>query len=214
MDTRYDEALERARAGMPIDEVFPELKESEDEKIRKELLEEIEFIIPHDDETDSEGLILPSYHARIDRYKSYLERQKEQQPAGWSMEDKDYYDAIIGKLEVTQDDAMLTDNQMDFLKSLPERFNLQPKQEWSEEDEKNLELVTDCIYEFYPDPVMKYKLKDWLKSLRPHPHWKPSEKQVRALEQWLRDNQYKGDSRYIYPIFSSLYNDLKKLLNL
>lgn len=53
-------------------------KESEDEKIRKELLEEIEFIIPHDDETDSEGLILPSYHARIDRYKSYLEKQKEQ----------------------------------------------------------------------------------------------------------------------------------------
>ena len=52
-------------------------KESEDEKIRKQLLEEIEFIIPHDDETDSEGLILPSYHARIDRYKSYLEKQKD-----------------------------------------------------------------------------------------------------------------------------------------
>lgn len=60
--------------------VILEPKESEDERIRKELLEEIEFIIPHDDETDSEGLILPSYHARIDRYKSYLEKQKEQKP--------------------------------------------------------------------------------------------------------------------------------------
>ena len=58
--------------------VIPELAESEDEKIRKELLEEIEFIIPHEDETNSEGLILPSYHTRIDRYKSYLEKQKEQ----------------------------------------------------------------------------------------------------------------------------------------
>ena len=77
---RYEEALERAKKGLPIDEVFPELKESEDERLRKELLEEIEFIIPHDDETDSEGLILPSYHARIDRYKSYLEKQKEQKP--------------------------------------------------------------------------------------------------------------------------------------
>lgn len=85
---RYEEALERAKKGLPIDEVFPELKESEDERIRKELLEEIEFIIPHDDETDSEGLILPSYHARIDRYKSYLEKQKEQKPAEWSEEDE------------------------------------------------------------------------------------------------------------------------------
>lgn len=98
----YDEALERARkqkydyqkeldktdkssqlAGLlragisAIDMVFPELAESEDEKTRKELLEEIESIIPHEDETDSEGLILPSYHTRIDRYKSYLEKQKE-----------------------------------------------------------------------------------------------------------------------------------------
>lgn len=31
MDHRYKEALERARKGMPIDEVFPELKESGDE---------------------------------------------------------------------------------------------------------------------------------------------------------------------------------------
>lgn len=58
--------------------VIPELAESEDEKVRKELLEEIEFIVPHEDETDSEGLILPSYRTRIDRYKSYLEKRKEQ----------------------------------------------------------------------------------------------------------------------------------------
>ena len=31
---RYEEALERAKKGLPIDEVFPELKESEDERIR------------------------------------------------------------------------------------------------------------------------------------------------------------------------------------
>lgn len=91
----YEDALERAKdiynenpssstAKFVCGQIFPELKESEDERIRKELLEEIEFIIPHDDETDSEGLILPSYHARIDRYKSYLERQQEQQPAEWN----------------------------------------------------------------------------------------------------------------------------------
>lgn len=35
---RYEEALERAKQGMPMDEVFPELKESEGERIRKALL--------------------------------------------------------------------------------------------------------------------------------------------------------------------------------
>lgn len=44
----------------------------------------------------------------------------EQSPA-WSEEDEDYYNAIIAKLEVTQDDALLTDNQMNFLKSLKNR---------------------------------------------------------------------------------------------
>lgn len=34
----YKEALERAKAGKPLDEVFPELKESEDERIRKSII--------------------------------------------------------------------------------------------------------------------------------------------------------------------------------
>lgn len=47
----------------------------------------------------------------------------------WSEEDRDYYDAIIAKLEVTQDDASLTDNQMEFLKSLKERYAWKPSDE-------------------------------------------------------------------------------------
>jgi hypothetical protein len=83
-----EEAIKKIKEEMPtlwketkeaIQVLIPELAESEDEdeKTRKELLEEIESIIPHEDETDSEGLILPSYHTRIDRYKSYLEKQKD-----------------------------------------------------------------------------------------------------------------------------------------
>ena len=41
--------------------------------------------------------------------------------------------------------------------------------------------------------------------------WKPSEEQMNTFEQWLKDNQYKGDARYCYPIFESLYQELKKL---
>lgn len=42
--------------------------------------------------------------------------------------------------------------------------------------------------------------------------WKPSEKQIGALGQWLQDKRYDGDSRYVYPILESLFNDLQKLL--
>ncbi len=35
---KYEEALERAKQGLPIDEIFPELKESEDERTRKEIV--------------------------------------------------------------------------------------------------------------------------------------------------------------------------------
>ena len=48
-----------------------------------------------------------------------------QKPA-WSKEDEDYYDAIIAKLEVTQEDAALTNNQMEFLKSLKDRYTWKP----------------------------------------------------------------------------------------
>ena len=103
------------------------------------------------------------------------EKQKEQKPAEWSEEDKDYYDAIIAKLKVTQDDAMLTDNQIDFLKSLPEKFILQPKQEWSEEDEKLLnkvETYLDDYCDFLEDESSRFipevrETISRLKSLRP-----------------------------------------------
>ena len=41
--------------------------------------------------------------------------------------------------------------------------------------------------------------------------WKPSEEQMGALNEWLKNHQYDRDSRYYYPIFQSLYNDLKTL---
>ena len=79
---RYEEALERAKKGVPIDEVFPELKESEDERIRKEL---IEFL------THSSGV--SGFICK--RWIAYLEKQKEQKPAEWSEEDKTHLCWII-----------------------------------------------------------------------------------------------------------------------
>lgn len=41
----YEEALERAKAGKPMDEVFPELTESKDERIRKELISMVKLAL-------------------------------------------------------------------------------------------------------------------------------------------------------------------------
>lgn len=71
---KYEEAMERAKQGLPIDEVFPELKESEDERI-------IEYLIRLMRQKDQK---VPMVQKAI----AYLERQKEQQPAGWSEEDE------------------------------------------------------------------------------------------------------------------------------
>ena len=49
-------------------------KESEDERIRKELIEQVAYIIPNDDEVDGEGNTLPTYQKRIDKYRAWLEK--------------------------------------------------------------------------------------------------------------------------------------------
>ena len=61
-----------------IESIFPELKESEDERIRKELIEQVAFIPPSQDELNSELDTLPCYNERIERYRSWLEKQGEQ----------------------------------------------------------------------------------------------------------------------------------------
>lgn len=68
---KYEEALERARKGKPIDEIFPELKESEDEKIRKWLIHKIESMYVIDCIVKDEN---------AEKALAWLEKQKEHKP--------------------------------------------------------------------------------------------------------------------------------------
>lgn len=141
----YNEALELAKAGKPIDEVFPELKESEDERIRKEI---VNFIC-------------------------------------WA----------INRGSITKEQPM----------------------EWSEEDEKMVQFW-NMYYEHkvgdWPNKhVVEHleRFKEWLnnrfKSLRPQPHWKPSEEQINALKVVARG--FPADDP---GAIDSLLTDLQKLL--
>lgn len=309
---KYEEALERAKSFIErggeydrqvMESIFPELKESEDERVRKELLEEIEFIIPHDDETDSEGLILPSYHARIDRYKSYLEKQKEQNQTrdnalqkafinskiDYTLEEKcdasDYAETILptsvtygeGKEEYklhkiieaafiagqkkeqkpescdcSRDEESYTNGihhvlmnpeaygliklkpaeqlggtftSYDMAKTFtegqnyviahPEKFGLCKSAEWKEEDEGMLNcIIATLCEESHGGREANDKMVTWLenrlKSLRPQPHWKPSEEQMKAIENVIKCELSAGLHTRAN-ILQTLQNELKKL---
>lgn len=138
MDTyekKYKEALEWARkvmqgkVGFVLDDVlekFPELKESEDERIRKRIIQAL-----HGDVLEM---------SEIKEAVDWLEKRGEQK-SSWSEEDEYCRHQLI----VFCENCMVPDSGAikcaNWLKSLKDK--VQPKQEWSEEDEAHLySLIT------------------------------------------------------------------------
>ena len=151
-------------------QVIVKRAESEDERIRKGLIDYLKADMEHN----------PSQYPQFyDRAIAYLERQKEQKPAEWSEEDDKRVKQLIYDTEAIRAGYEKRKEQ------LGERFNN--------------ELIKDCD-----------KQIAWLKSLRPQPHWKPSEEQMAVLsnaERLVRANNYTENAK----ILAGLYEQLKKL---
>lgn len=126
-----------------------------------------------------------------------------EKPAEWSEEDENTKNHVLGYLNGFSCSEEAKQQMWKWINSLPERFNLQPKQEWSEEDEK---MLSDCIEAVGSMSVRSdvKTLRDWLKSLRPQPHWKPSEEQMRALKHFIGPSVNGA-------IVGELYDELEKL---
>lgn len=87
---------------------------------------------------------------------------------------------------------------------------------WSEEDEN---LLSRCICDF--DYLIKnenrgfeerYKEQiDWLKSLKPQPHWKPTEEQIHCFKCVIDFYKTKVNDTTVQNLLNSLYDNLKKL---
>lgn len=125
---RYEEALERAKnlhkdaidmgnsiRAKQCEIIFPELKESEDKKIRKELTEFLK--------SASEGrLDILTPYKTFGKWLTWLENQSEQKPADWSEEDE----YIIEEIEAIIDAYVLEEYNpkalKNWLKSLKERI--------------------------------------------------------------------------------------------
>ena len=218
---KIDEGLGR------LSKLLPE-KEIEDERIRKRL---VEYFNGYYDRFSSRNNVNVHWEGlEVKAVIAYLEKQKEQKPAN-SEKPKEWIDNFEENIRNLLHDK-LTDHSEDgsmswttliddkTLKDIvngiwfyvgkealkyPNKELSQP--EWSEEDEKYLNLAINIVAsDFGKDsPTVS-----WLKSLRPQPHWKPSEEQMAMLRAVLNDNDnITSESANI--TLQSLYNDLKKL---
>jgi len=219
---RYEEALARAKQAIKdcgdnegrkkmIFGIFPVLAESEDERIRKHIIEILNRLSPcHWDGNEKSKCL------------AYLEKHKEQ-PAERSGEQNAAIEIVCDVLlndygpgeKLPCCTGGYWDVSRDYLIARLKSLRPQPKQKWSEEDERNIETIVDIVHRSYAPfdtirddyPINCEALLSWLKSLRPQPHWKPSEEQMEALEmasrKWFGEDSVRN--------LSALYEDLKKL---
>lgn len=170
MDTyekKYNEALERARnlmeqvrnnelLGFPdqFTEIFPELRESEDERIRKDIIgglmwqrDNLKSEGPHDN-----NLILPGFCLTVGKLLTYLEKQKEQNHDGkkWIFEDE--YQKDLDRLYNEGKDEVLNN---------PAKYGLQKEQKPASTED--MPYITDeHFYEREPADSFKYKLAEYM----------------------------------------------------
>ena len=169
-------------------------------------------------EWSEEGIrtIFDDYVEGRDTYTSCINRLKSLHPQPkqeWSEEDSRilynviaYVGYAAGQRGVRNDEFKEANS---WLKSLPNGFIVNPSYN---EDMVNL-LVAEVqqIAECNGVPKQYDAEITWLKSLRPQPHWKPSEEQMDALRESVSFWRGATDKSPRVNILESLYTDLKKL---
>ena len=164
----YDEAIERARKYMAkgydvlMTDIFPELKESEDEMIRKEIITALKF-------ANDDGV--------YDKHIAWLEKQKEKNQIISNRELTDFEIEVHEIIAQARTDKRLDDTNV--LKQFEQEaayalmLKAEKKQEhkpaeWSDEDDKirrNLMSLLACMRGNKIKEETYQKYYPWLKSL-------------------------------------------------
>ena len=224
-EKRWSEEFSRATEEV-FKEIFPELRESEDERIRKELIYFLRSPFIKENLTDE----------KVAPWLEWLEKQEEQKPAEWSEVELEFRgEKVTVKRPFFRDDkgrgysTTKQDEEVAWnaLRAWCEKkgisiYDLYPKAEWSKED---ADILNCCISSIEEAKENRYAYKEtdgdtsydheiaWLKSLRPdtfqngNSRWKPSEEQMDSLRDTIV--QTKGYSYSMY--LPELYEQLKKL---
>ena len=179
--------------------LIPELCESEDERIRKDLIDIIKYA--------KDGAWMRLMEDK-DKFIAYLEKQKEK-------------DAIPDELvkcykdfgEKIGDEGRALINAINAINQFSEQKEQKPA-EWSEEDENVLNdiitafhrIANGCEHYFSQDTAKEFERV--LKSVRLQPNWKPSEEQMSAL---LHAMSKVSPATEDSAVLTDLYEQLKKL---
>ena len=208
-EKKYKNALTIAQSRFKIEKdesvltclgmMFPELRESEDERIRQKLIHIVKKY---------RSMVLDGDDKAYDDCLAYLEKRKEPTTAEWGEEDEVLRQDCIQFIETGW-----TDNGKSHLIPWLKSLRPQPKQEWSEADEKmrtNTILSLRYLIEESPNEDFKDGVKkeqEWLKSLHHQPSWKPSEEQMKALGASI---VFHKDDPFVEKL-RELYNQLQRL---
>ena len=241
---RYDELLEKLRKAKEdnnvcderyccvIDDIVPELKESEDEGIRKGL---IDFVNQYGDnfygQISKEHAIawLEKQGEQKHQYKSrpryvgeeeLLGANKQGEQKSAENEELTEFDKAVGVSIGTWNPK--SPEQIQSVKAVSKKLlKLAKKQindeqkpaEWSKDDEQYLLVCKNALSKYqvsdkWDAGIISRWLEERLKSLRPQNRWEPSDEQMTALRRMKAAIAGEGE---IYKPLNSLYEDLKKL---
>ena len=216
---RYDETIKRIQSyvvdeygctRIKVVDVFPELKESEGER----MIQYFKDLAPFDKAEE----LYEKYGFSHKYAIAWLEKQVEPSPIfsnslNIGKVEQKPTDKIEPKFKVgnkiklaiepkypareiiaIQNDAYYFDEAIYLPFSRQDEWELvEQKQTWSEEDEAMLAEISDLLWESYKQSGSKFSwndIRNWvnlrLKSLRPQSHWKPSNEEVEALEKALK----------------------------
>ena len=227
---RYKEAMARFKEwerkhpnGYVIREmaeyVFPDLAESEEEDMWSTIMSRLGVAYSNNLFSEED----------FDKMCAFIEKQKEQKPSAqivvkaglkldkdgnqWSILAGDNIQEGICGFGDTIDEALYEFLKEVLIMANSPQLKEQKPAEWSEEDEKRLKAIIRLLtYErdecglLRQDGFTGSDLIHFLESIRPHPHWMPSEEQMRALGDSRPNNLADGI------LIHSLYNDLHKLM--
>ena len=186
-------------------DLFPELKESEDERIRKELIEYFRWNVKQilNDFSNKECLAwLEKQGEQKFEQKFFINDKVVHKATGkiWTIH---HYLKDTNSYYVEDNDGLLHHYIESELKLIEQ------KPAWSGEDEYNLAWIVETLLGLdgdkeYTDSCKK--MAKWLKSLKDRYTWKPSDEQMKALEE-ATNKQWDVDGDALW----HLYQDLKKL---
>ena len=217
----FKEALSRAKGFYKrfpeykeiLEKIFPELKESEDERT---------WIINYLNNRILNSTIIAEKE-NLKKAIAWLEKQCEQNPS-WSEEDEEIYRKCICAMRASAcgfpEEEKFVEQVDNWLKSLKDRVLPQPKQEWSEEDESHIRYLIECLEHCKKGVALTMTTStsqeyiNWLKSLKPQSTWKPSDEQIKLLNEVLifaasHESPHWND--YIFGTLNNLIRQLKKL---